>query len=58
MAFAQVQAKFKPNNQGTHNLSLNGSLYRMENNHGTYLLAMHYERLSCNNKHTEQHTTM
>ena len=34
MAFAQVQVKFIPNNQGTQNLSFNGYLYRMKNNNG------------------------
>jgi len=34
MAFAQVQATFILNNQGTQNLSFNGYLYRMKNNNG------------------------
>ena len=34
MAFAQVQVKLIPNNQGTQNLSFNGYLYRMKNNNG------------------------
>ena len=34
MAFAQVQVKFIPNNQGTQNLSFNGYLFRMKNNNG------------------------
>ena len=34
MAFAQVQVKLIPNNQGIQNLSFNGYLYRMKNNNG------------------------
>jgi hypothetical protein len=34
MAFAQVQVKFIPNNQGTQNLSFNGYLFRTKNNNG------------------------
>ena len=34
MAFAQVQATFILNNQGTQNLSFNGYLHRMKNNNG------------------------
>ena len=34
MAFAQVQVKLIPNNQGTQNISFNGYLYRMKNNNG------------------------
>ena len=34
MAFAQVQVKFIPNNQGTQNLSCNWYIYRMKNNNG------------------------
>jgi len=37
MAFAQVQVKFRPNNQGTQNLSFNWNIYRMKNNNGEHI---------------------